>query len=136
MKQEVPNSFYRVSVKGLIFDENREKFLIIKEDNGWWELPGGGLDWEESVEDALRREIKEEMGLTVTYISKEPLHYLRGLNMKDNYSINLVYEIKIDNLQEFIPSRECLEIKFVTPKEAKEMHAWRNVKELAELLEK
>lgn len=31
-----------------------------------WELPGGRLDGDESVDEALRREVREEVGLEVT----------------------------------------------------------------------
>ena len=65
MKKQIPNTFYRVSIKGLILDETRTKFLTTLEEGGWWELPGGGLDWGENPIDGLRREIKEEMGLDV-----------------------------------------------------------------------
>ena len=53
--------------------------------------------------------------------------------MSDDWNINLVYEIKVQDFN-FIPTDECVEMKFVTPEEAKSMHSWRNVKELADLL--
>ncbi len=134
MKKEVPNTFYRVSVKALIFDEKREKFVVIKEGNGWWELPGGGLDWGESPVEGLKREVKEEMNLTVTEVKESPSYHLIGKNMSDNESLNLVYEVKVANFDDFVATDECVEMKFVTPQEAMEMHAWRNVKELANLL--
>ena len=40
----IPNCYYRVSVKALITD-NEGKFLLIRENVGKWELPGGGLDF-------------------------------------------------------------------------------------------
>lgn len=60
--KRIPNNFYRVSIKALILNKARTKFAAVLEDNGYWELPGGGLDWGESPETCLRREILEEMG--------------------------------------------------------------------------
>ncbi len=61
---------YRISVKGLLLDETRTRFLLVQEDNGKWELPGGGLDHGETPHDCLRREIREEMGLLVSWMPK------------------------------------------------------------------
>jgi len=33
---EIKNGYYRLSVKALILDETRTKFLLVKEDNGKW----------------------------------------------------------------------------------------------------
>jgi ADP-ribose pyrophosphatase YjhB (NUDIX family) len=130
----IPKTYYRVSIKGLILDETRTKFAIVLEDNGWWELPGGGMDWPERPEECLRREIQEEMGLEVNEINPQPSYFLVGENMKGVRSINVVYEIKVKDLN-FTKSEECLEMKFVSPEEVKTMHAFRNVKELAEMFD-
>jgi 8-oxo-dGTP diphosphatase len=127
---DIPNTFYRVSAKGLILDETRKKFAVILEDSGWWELPGGGLDWGESPEAGLKREIQEEMGLVITDIAKFPSYFLIGKNMKDNWAVGLVYEIKVKDLN-FKPSDECREIKFISPEEVGSINAFRTVQELA-----
>ncbi len=132
MKVELPNGFYRVSIKALILDETGQKFAVVLEDNGWWELPGGGLDWGETPQECLSREIQEEMGLTVTAVDALPSYYLIGKNMKDNWTLNLVFRIRVKTL-DFVPSEECQELKFVSPQEALNMHSFRTVTELAEM---
>ncbi len=131
--ENLPKTFYRVSIKGLLWNENRTKFAVILEDNGYWELPGGGMDFPETPEECIRREVKEEMGLVVTKVSKQPTHVLVGENIKGVRSINIVYEIEIENL-DFIPSEECLELRFISPNEIDSINAFRNVKELVALL--
>ena len=42
---EVPNAFYRVSAKALILNDTRDAFVISEEDDGKYDLPGGGIDW-------------------------------------------------------------------------------------------
>lgn len=125
---------YRVSIKGLILDETRTKFLITLEGNGKWELPGGGIAWKETPAECLTREIREEMGLEVTYVAKTPSYFMVGQNMKGVWSVNVVFEATVKNLN-FIPSDECKEIRFVTPTEALSMNCFRNVKEMAEMFD-
>ena len=60
----VPNCFYRISVKALVLNETRDRFLIVQESNGKWELPGGGLEWGAQPDQDVSRESKEEMTLT------------------------------------------------------------------------
>ena len=132
--ENLPTTFYRVSTKALVLSEDRKKFMVVLEDNGYWELPGGGLDFPETPEQGLRREIQEEIGLEVTDIAKQPSYVLIGNNMKGIRSINLVYEVKLKDLN-FTPSDECLEIKFIAPEEVDTINAFRNVKELAALMQ-
>src|SRR5882724_7613845 len=78
--KDFPNAFYRVSVKGLLVRDNKLMLvddytgLIAKEKDGEWELPGGGLDFGENFQDGLRREIKEETGMTPTWIADKPTY--------------------------------------------------------------
>ena len=37
---EIPNNYYRTSVKALILDETRTKFLISEEENHRYDFPG------------------------------------------------------------------------------------------------
>ena len=133
-KFELPDGYYRVSIKGLILDKTHKKFAVILEDNGLWELPGGGLDHGESHEECLKREIKEEMGLTITKVAKNPSYFLVGKNMKGRWSVNLVFETEVKDFN-FTSSSECREIKFISLEEIDSINAFRTVKELAALFD-
>lgn len=60
-----------VSIDALILKE--DKILLIKRGfdpyKGFWAIPGGHLDYDETVKDAVRREVKEETNLDVTSLS-------------------------------------------------------------------
>src|ERR1700754_3368523 len=53
------------AVTAVVENDNGELLMIERTDNGLWALPGGAQDLEESVIDAVRREVKEETGIDV-----------------------------------------------------------------------
>ena len=56
---------HSVSVAAVITNDRGQALLIRRRDNNQWEPPGGVLELDESVEDGLRREAREETGLAV-----------------------------------------------------------------------
>jgi 8-oxo-dGTP pyrophosphatase MutT (NUDIX family) len=54
------------AANALIFNEQAQILLTRRADNGWWCIPGGHLDPNETIEAAAVREALEETGLTVT----------------------------------------------------------------------
>ncbi len=65
--------YFRVGVPAIIINRSG-KILLGKRDKSRlffplvWGLPGGSLEKKESIEDAVKREVKEEMGIEVSII--------------------------------------------------------------------
>ena len=132
-KHNIPECYYRISVKALVLDETRTKFLLIKEENGLWELPGGGLDHGMAVDEELKREIREEMGLETTWIADAPSYFLTSRRNSDGSpNANIIHETKLKDL-DFTPSDECVELRFVSVEEAGELELFDNVKVFLEM---
>lgn len=58
-------SLYKVTVKVALYAPGREKVLLTEMGKGNYGLPGGHIEENESPDEALQREIKEELGLTL-----------------------------------------------------------------------
>ena len=131
----IPECFYRVSVKALILNETRDKFLICEEKSGMWELPGGGLDWGTTPQADLPREIQEEMGLTITKMADNPSYFITDQTLNQgNWIVNVVYEAEVEHLN-FTPSDECINIKFVDKSDIQSMKIFPTIKKLADMFE-
>jgi len=124
--------YYRVSVKALITDE-LGRFLLAKESDNTWDLLGGGLDHHEDPVAALRREIQEETGLTVTDIEQTPNYFITAYKPEKNVFIaNVLYAVKLKDLR-FSPSDECVELRFFTVQEAKKINVLPNIERFLEI---
>lgn len=123
---------FRVSVKGIAVDETG-RFLLAKEDNGKWELLGGGLDHGEDPIAALKREINEETGLEIIEVSATPKYFVTAPKVgREGYVANVIYEVKLKNL-DFIPSDECVELRFFNKEEASKEELFPQVEKFIEV---
>lgn len=124
---DFPDAFYRVVVKGGYVRDGKvllcyDHSIVGREP--LWELPGGGLDFGESFAETLKREAKEEMNLEVTWIAENPAYLwtnraekIRGMDWW--YALVLVFQFDLKNLEDFIPSDECRELRFFSKEEMK-----------------
>lgn len=119
--------YYRISIKALVHDREG-RVLLAREKNGMYELLGGGLEHGEIAHAALRRELKEETGLTASYISTNPVYFITSKRLGfETYIANLIYEVRLDNLN-FVASEECTELSFFTVEESRTKNIYPNVK--------
>ena len=120
---DFPDAFYRVTVKGLCVRDG--KVLLVHDYTGRsatdpspeWELPGGGLDFGEDFQQALRREVQEEMGLEVAWIDPKPMYvwttkHETGRGMEWYWVCTVIYRFDVERLESFTPTEECREIRF------------------------
>lgn len=63
-----PPTVVRSGTCAAVFNEQGEILLQRRADNGFWSMPGGGVDPGESVEQAIIREVWEETGLHVRVV--------------------------------------------------------------------
>ena len=93
---------YMLYVLALIEDA-RGRFLITQRSldkrwaAGWWEVTGGGVRAGEASAQAVRREVPEEVGLTVPGEVPAPIYSYENVDLKrgDNYFVD-IYHIKLD----------------------------------------
>jgi 8-oxo-dGTP diphosphatase len=129
---EIPNNFYCTSMKALILNESKDKFLVCKKETGVWTLPGGKLDYGESPQEGLRREIMEEMNIETVHIADNPSYFITGQTLRTKtWVTNVIYETTIEHL-DFTPSDECTEIRFINKDSATDLFLFSIVATLLE----
>ena len=62
---ESSSPIFRIGVFALIFNQEQQILLGHRRDIDWWNLPGGGMEAGETVDEAICREVFEETGLEV-----------------------------------------------------------------------
>ncbi len=120
---ELPSTYYRVTIKAIIRDA-KGRLLVGKVADGTWEVPGGGWEHDESFEGCIRREIDEELGVTIAKVGKILFTYLgpspRGQMLRLATDIELAStDFRLGDLVEtkFVSKDELLDLEFV-PNEA------------------
>ena len=95
-------------VLAIIKKEN--KFLLTKrhevgsEDpkqfQGMWQLPGGGVNYRETVENALIREVKEELGLDIRVIRMVP--FINNSIRENWHGLGMIIHCELKDLSQVI----------------------------------
>ena len=56
---------HSVSVAAVVVDEAGRVLVIRRSDSGAWQLPGGVLELDETIQDGVRREVREETSVEI-----------------------------------------------------------------------
>ena len=80
----------QVGVKGIVCTE--DGCLVLKSENGYWDIPGGRIGGEETIEETLHRELKEELPSIGGYKFGNIVHAFRlSKNIIDGKGLVLLF---------------------------------------------
>ncbi len=114
-----PEAFYRVSIKAIIRNQAGE-VLLVREDGGSWSLPGGGMDHNETAEEALTREIYEEALITEQFQARIIGTNPRFVKSKQAWILWVVYELDLPTGFAYGKGADADEVAFIDPKTFKD----------------
>lgn len=106
---------------------NRQGQVLLAKSSKWqnrFTLPGGHIELGETVEDALKREIKEEVGLEIKNIRflqfQEAIYSPEFIYRKHFVFLDFLCEAKTDRVQ--IDNKEIQDFLWVDPQKALEIN--------------
>lgn len=85
---------------------------------GMWDLPGGFVEFDETPEEALVREVKEELSLKIRvkhYLFSHPNVY--AFSSVDVRTTDLFFRCEVEGSESFVPSDDVSEARFVPLRE-------------------
>jgi len=119
---EIDDCLYRLAVKAFVLHDG--KLLLVREkDDEWWNFPGGGIDYGETIAEALPRELAEELGVPAADITTDyQVAYVAvGAVVNGVPRANLFYRVTVapDQIHD---TDDVLEFGWFTPAEIAKLH--------------
>lgn len=110
-----------VTTNGAVLKNEKGEILLVKRKfdpkKGYWDIPGGFVDLGETIEESLRRELKEELGITIKdfkYLtSKIDMYEYRGINYQ---TLGTIFEGSISSKEKMEASDDIDGFKFFSIK--------------------
>lgn len=109
------------AVAALVTDGNGRLMLVtrgVEPDYGKLDLPGGFVDPGETVENAVHRELEEELGLKIKsmrYLGSAPNEYVfSGFTV---FTIDFAFEVIAESLENLKPMDDILDYRFYAENE-------------------
>lgn len=116
---KLPSPYYRVALKCLIYNEAGE-LLVVRADDGEIEIPGGGWEHGETIEEGVRRELLEELGVRAKTIGAVA-GVLQGRSDKGFGVIRIAVPVELESTDFTFEDPEVIEAFFVSPEAFKEL---------------
>lgn len=125
----------------LIINENKELLVATRAQEpakGTFDLPGGFVDMDETGEEAVMREVKEETNLDVEelkYLFSVPNIYI--YSDFEVHTLDLVYLCKVKNVQRVKAEDDVAELQFIKISELNpDLFGLRSIKEVIRKIQK
>lgn len=110
---------------GLVYNRSGEVLFIFR--NGKWDLPKGGMEKNETIEETSIREVEEETGVTNLVITEKLQKTYHIFKRNDRYKLKITQWFEMQTDFEGIPEGQA--------EEGIELVEWVNPKNIATLLE-
>lgn len=137
---------FQIGVKGLIRNSKGELLMVHLPKWGHnpdhWDLPGGRMDPGETFLDTLKRELKEELGVTYVGRPKQLMGMLTNITIPvgDNFIplIFIIYSTKVKDIKKIKLADDLKEDKlgWFKPKKAAELMTVKFTEEFCYLVSK
>jgi mutator protein MutT len=103
--------------------------------NGKWQIPGGALEFGETPEEGLRREVREELGIEIDIVKLIPFI---DISVRGNWQgLFITYLCTLhDDLSEIFLNEEASEYRWLTRKEMEKLPLLKGCIELIDEAEK
>ena len=121
---------------GLVYNKNGEVLFIFR--NGKWDLPKGGTDKGEEIEDTAMREVEEETGVNGLSISKKLQKTYHIFKRNGVYKLKITHWFEMHSTYDGIPIGQAEEgiekVEWKNPQQIKEAlkNSYENIKLLFE----
>ncbi len=111
---------FQVGVKGLVCVN--DSCLVLKSAQGFWDIPGGRIDDNETIEETLQRELNEELSQIGAYTMKDIVHaYRLSKNIADDKGLLLLFYKVETSPFEVVLSDEHQDFMWVTKETLQEL---------------
>lgn len=110
------NQHFNISQKVVLIRDGKCLIMEIAKYPGMWELPGGHVDKAETNTEALKRELKEELGFD-DYVDHGVVDYEIWYHGPDNYPVCGIVSLISNEHDEIVISSEHLSTKWVSKEE-------------------